>query len=371
HGLTVGNNLLRAFVELGMFAEARKLLEQLYSRQRPDWREHLQFWESKLDDAQKRYGEVTAPLEVVLMRLDQPVWTRGVLEFERMLPTKSESAPRIAFVCASAETPPDGGAGKVITQPTNDLGRIARALPMLLAEEVFLRTNAKTSFLLPWMKQGGFILSALPWTRAFLTPDSSPPEVVVFAHIDATQSPWKLKMSIEQPTRSEKSAIEFEQAFELRTSAHDVLTLLHDLVSRVTLLLGLTREETPAALATPPAELLPGYLTAIEQALAVGLAARMQTSESFLYQERAIFDHLFDVALHGGDLLRPRMLLVNALESEARRRPDIAREYLQKLELLQQRHAGQEGQGAELIAKAVKTLVEKLGPDPFGSDRLI
>ncbi|MBC8025999.1 MAG: tetratricopeptide repeat protein, partial [Steroidobacteraceae bacterium] len=39
HGLTVGNNLLRAFVELGMFAEARKLLEQLYSRQRPDWRE--------------------------------------------------------------------------------------------------------------------------------------------------------------------------------------------------------------------------------------------------------------------------------------------------------------------------------------------
>ena len=39
HGLTVGNNLLRAYAELGMFAEARKLLEQLYSQQRPDWRE--------------------------------------------------------------------------------------------------------------------------------------------------------------------------------------------------------------------------------------------------------------------------------------------------------------------------------------------
>jgi hypothetical protein len=245
----------------------------------------------------------------------------------------------------------------VITQPTNELGRIARALPMFLAEEVFLRTNARTSFLLPWMKQGGFILSALPWTRGFLPPDSSPPEVVVFTHIDATKSPWTLKVSIERP---EKGVIDFEQAFELRTSAHDALTLLHDLVSRVTLLLALKREETPAALATPPAELLPGYLTAIEQALAVGLAARMQTSESFLYQERAIFDHLFDVALHGGDLLRPRMLLVNALESEARRRPDIAREYLQKLALLQQRHATQEGQGAALIEKAVKTVAEKL-----------
>jgi tetratricopeptide (TPR) repeat protein len=361
HGLTVGNNLLRAFVELGMFAEARKLLEQLYSRQRPDWREHLQFWESKLDDAQKRYGEVTAPLEVVLMRLDQPVWTRGVLDFDRVLPPKSETAPRIAFVCASGEAPPDAETdGKVVSQPTNELGRIARALPMFLAEEMFLRTNARSSFLLPWMKQGGFILSARPWTRGFLPPDQSPPEIVVFTHIDATQSPWVLKLSIEQLALPEARAIVFEKPFALQTSAHDVLTLLHDVIARVMTLLALKREETPAPLATPPAELLPGYLTAIEQALAVGLAARMQTSESFLYQERAIFDHLFDVALHGGDLLRPRMLLVNALESQARRRPDIAREYLDKLALLQQRHALAEGVGAELIATAVKTVAEKV-----------
>jgi tetratricopeptide (TPR) repeat protein len=361
HGLTVGNNLLRAFIELGMFAEARKLLEQLYAKQRPDWREHLQFWESKLDDAQKRYGEVTAPLEVVLMRLDQPVWTRGVLEFERVLPPKAAAAPRIAFVCASGEAPSDGGPdGKVVAQPTNELGRIARALPMFLAEEVFLRTNARTSFLLPWMKQGGFILSALPWTRGFLPPDQSPPEVVVFTHIDATKSPWSVRVSIERPSQPERT-VTFERSFELRTAAHDVLTLLHDVVSRLTTLLALGREETPAALATPPAELVPAYLTAIEQALAVGLAARMQTSESFLYQERAIFDHLFDVALHGGELLRPRMLLVNALESEARRRPDIAREYLGKLSLLQQRHALTEGPGADLIAAAVRVVAEKAG----------
>ena len=47
HGLTVGNNLLRAYLELGMFAEARKLLEQLYSQQRPDWRDQLNDWEQK------------------------------------------------------------------------------------------------------------------------------------------------------------------------------------------------------------------------------------------------------------------------------------------------------------------------------------
>jgi tetratricopeptide (TPR) repeat protein len=359
HGLNVGNNLLRAFLELGLFAEARKLLEQLYAKQRPDWREHLQFWESKLDDAQKRYGEVTSPFEVVLMRLDQPVWTRGVLDFERVLPPKAAAAPRIAFVCASGEAPSDGPDGKVVSQPTNELGRIARALPMFLAEEAFLRTNARTSFLLPWMKQGGFILSARPWTRDFLPPDESPPEVVVFTHIDATKSPWSFRVSIEQSSRP--APIVFEHPFELRSAAHDVLTLLHEVVARLTPLLSLAREETGPGLATPPAELLPSYLTAIEQALAVGLAARMQTSESFLYQERAIFDHLFDLALHSGDLLRPRMLLVNALESETRRRPDIAREYLGKLTLLQQRHPSTDGPGAELIASAVRLVTDKAG----------
>ena len=97
HGLIVGNNLLRAYVELGMFAEARKLLEQLYSQQRPDWREQLIAWEQKLDDAQKRYGEVTAPLEVVVMKLEQPVWARGVLGFDAVLPAKTDCRAAHSF----------------------------------------------------------------------------------------------------------------------------------------------------------------------------------------------------------------------------------------------------------------------------------
>ena len=96
------------------------------------------------------------------------------------------------------------------------------------------------------------------------------------------------------------------------------------------------------------------------QALAVGLAARMQTSESFLYQERAIFDHLFDVAIYGQRLLRPRLLLVNALEAQSRRRKDVAAEYLGKLTLLQERHALPPGPGVDLVSQAVATLEQKI-----------
>jgi hypothetical protein len=356
HGLIVGNNLLRAYIELGMFAEARKLLEQLYAQQRPDWRDQLLQWERKLDDAQKRYGEVTAPLEVIVMKLDQPIWSRGVLGFDAVLPAKAASSPRVHFVCGSGEANEDTG-GKVVSQPTNDLGRLTRALPLFLAEEVYLRSNARTAFLLPWMKQGGFILSAKPWTQAFLPPDHTPPDLIVFLHVDARETPWLLNVRIENMQRNAAPVI-FERAFTPATAGEDVLGLLNDLLTRLTILLALRRED--AGLETPPENLLPGYLAGIEQALAVGLAARQPDPPNFLYQERAIFDHLFDVAIYGQRLLRPRMLLVNALEAQSRRRKDIAAEYLDKLALLQEKHALPAGPGTELVTQAVAALNQKI-----------
>ena len=356
HGLMVGNNLLRAYIELGMLPLARKLLEQLYAQQRPDWRDHLQHWEGKLDEAEKRYGEVTAPMEVMVVKLDQPIWSRGVLGFDSVLPEKAASAPRVHFVCGSGEASEDHG-GKVISQPTNELGRLSRSLPMFLAEEVYLRSSARTAFLLPWMKQGGFILSGSPWTQAFLPPDHTPPDLIVFLHVDARVTPWLLQVRIENMQRA-ASPVVFERAFSLNTAGEDVMGLLNDLMTRLTILLALKREPANDELLTPPTELLPGYLAGIEQALAIGLAARQMGGASFLYQERSIFDHLFDVALHGPRLLRPRMLLVNALENQTRRRKDIAAEYLDKLNLLQERHV-LAGPGSELVAKGVQSVIDK------------
>jgi tetratricopeptide (TPR) repeat protein len=357
HGLDVGNNLLRAYIDLGMFAEARKLLEQLYSRQRPDWRDHLIFWEQALDDAQRRYGEILAPLEIELITLEQPVWAHGVLGFESLLPPKAAESPRIHFFCGSGEMPSQSGE-KVITQPTNELGRIVRALPMFLAEEIQLRTSARTAFLLPWVKQGGFIVSAKQWTRGSLPPDVQPPDLFVYLHVDARTTPWRLILTLDH-TASVPIVLEHE--FDLANAGQDVLTLLYSLIPRLGERVTLRREESAAVLGTPPAVLLPGYLAALEQALAIALAARHVGNESFLHQERSIFDHLFDVALHGAELLRPRLMLVNALENETRRRPDIAREYLPKLALIQLRHALAAGPGAELIAKGVRHDVEKSG----------
>ena len=88
----------------------------------------------------------------------------------------------------------------------------------------------------------------------------------------------------------------------------------------------------------------------------------MSEAENFLHQERPIFDHLFEVALNGGELLRPRMLLVNALENQSRRRPDMVREYLDRLALLQQQSPLAEGTGSKLVDKGVSAVTEKAQP---------
>lgn len=354
HGLLVGNNLLRAYIELGMLPQARKLLEQLYAQQRPDWREHLQFWEEKLDEAAKRYGEVSAPVEVMIMKLEHPLWAHGVLGFDSLLPEKADAAPVVHFICGSGESA-SGSGGKVISQPTDQLGRLTRALPLFLAEELFVGTNARAAFLLPWLKHGGFVLSARPWTRDFLSQEASP-DLRVFLHVDAQAAPWNLQMRIEDARGD--AVVNFDHSFGFGSAAADVLALLRDVKARLIDMLGLTPriEET---LPAPSAELLPGYLAVLEQALAVAMAARQPEESGLLYQERAIFDHLFEVALHEPELLRPRLLLLNALENQARRRPDMVAEYLGKLALLQEKHPLPPGRGRDLVAAAVRTVTDK------------
>ena len=49
HGLQVGNNLIKANIELGHLRRARQILNQLRTQQRPDWRAHLDHWASEIE----------------------------------------------------------------------------------------------------------------------------------------------------------------------------------------------------------------------------------------------------------------------------------------------------------------------------------
>jgi tetratricopeptide (TPR) repeat protein len=353
HGLIVGNNLLHAHFELGRLVEAGRLIERLQAERRPEWGDSLLAWQHKLDDARRRCGSVAAPAELIFLRLEQPVWSGGQFGFEAVLPRKAESAPRIVIVCASGECPP-ASAG--------ELGRISRALPMFLAEELYLCTRARCVFVLPWMKRGGFVLSPQRWTRASLPDDPAPPQLIVFTHVDATRTPWNAQLTLEQPRRAEAPAISIRQNIDPVNVAQGVVALLETLMMRVSMLLAVQRLEADPALAAPDSGRLAAYLDALEQALAVWIAVSQEVGDSFLGPERAIFDQLFDVCEKGARMLRPRMLYLTALENRARLRPDLVGEYLDKLLPLEERYPTAHACGARLLASAEEGIAGLVRP---------
>lgn len=54
HGLQVGSNLIKANLHLGRPDDARRILEQLRALNRPDWQEHLAYWDAQLAQARPR-----------------------------------------------------------------------------------------------------------------------------------------------------------------------------------------------------------------------------------------------------------------------------------------------------------------------------
>ena len=90
HGLQVGNNLIKACLDTGRIAQAREILERLHVQQRPDWKDSLVYWEKELDQAAGRFGPVPddAAIELELITLNEPVWTRSDLGFGALLPVE-------------------------------------------------------------------------------------------------------------------------------------------------------------------------------------------------------------------------------------------------------------------------------------------
>jgi len=69
HGLQVGNNLIKANIDLGHIDVARKILDQLYSLKRPDWKETLGYWDTQIANARVASSavELTGPLSMTML----------------------------------------------------------------------------------------------------------------------------------------------------------------------------------------------------------------------------------------------------------------------------------------------------------------
>jgi tetratricopeptide (TPR) repeat protein len=170
HGLQVGNNLIKAHVDLGQFDAARRVLDQLYALKRPDWQKALSFWDTEISKANVAANaamlDQQKPLKMAMLAIDGPVWLKPSSAGAELFTAKSPDGVTICFLAGTVERATNSK--RIEHQMADDSGRISRALPLFFAEQVDFHTHARVQTLVPWIAEqvGGFMLGGTAWSDA-------------------------------------------------------------------------------------------------------------------------------------------------------------------------------------------------------------
>ena len=337
HGILVGNNLIKAYMDSGRIDEARAVVERLYKLNRPDWRQSLQYWEAQLLKAHSsRDVHLGTTVEMTMYVIDGPVWSHPASPANAIFPRPGEGAPRVAFVGSTAAVPNAPATPQV--QIADLAGRVSRILPLYLSEQAQFFAGARVRALFPWMENaagGSFVLM----TEATRDADAigraqsgGGCDFVVVTHVKAQQSPWSATMRL---LRCSDGKCVFQKEAFVTPDRTDLLG--------VELAIELQRALAEHAGTKPPAasEYLPpappqlgSYMLRLEQLLAV----RCATSVKALHGIREIVDGCLHLCLDLPDSVLLRTLLADVIARVRNVRPDVIEEYAERLALLEQEH---------------------------------
>jgi tetratricopeptide (TPR) repeat protein len=356
HGVEVANNLLKACVELERLDAARALLDQMYARQRPDWKETLGFWDNEI--AQARVAESpVAPqekLSAVFLAVNGPLWLPDGSPAHELFRSVVGAARPIGFLGSTTSSGRPGS--EVVVQLSDAPGRFSRALPFFLAEQVQLGSNAAVRTLVPWMQGGrtGFVLGGMAWGDAdaarYAQMDASPCDYVVVTHLETSSEPWQVALRLVRTADGEcvgSADASFLAADPERAVAGLSRTLLRLLAEHA----GVVPAPAPPWYRVPAGAAFPFYLLRLEQLLAVRCAGLGGVARPFLSGEREILDGNLHLCLdHPGNVLT-RVLLFQTVKALKDYRPEVVAEYQDKLEQLQREHP---------LAEPAHTVTERL-----------
>jgi hypothetical protein len=201
HGIAVGNNLIKAYLDSGRLAEARALVERLFTMNRPDWKSSLTFWDTQVMQAEtSRNAPIGSTIEMTMYVIEGPVWAHAGSPVAKIFPPAPEGAPRVVFLGSTAALADAPATPQV--QPADAAGRLSRVLPLYLAEQAQFHTGVRARGLFPWMvtKTGGsFVLTTAPPTDADAiarAKSGGACDFVVVTHVKAEREPWSATIRV-------------------------------------------------------------------------------------------------------------------------------------------------------------------------------
>lgn len=359
HGLLVGNNLIKAHLELGQLDTAHWILDQLYALKRPDWRDTLSFWDTELAKAriENKQPEET-PLGVTMLSIEGPLWMRGGSPFSKLLSTKASDAPVIGILgSTSSYTDPSG---ECVTQLADGPGRLSRALPLIMAEQLHLKTNAVAHALIPWIQGNGFALMGKPYSDEDLcemaAKQTAPMDYIAYATLNTVSEPWNITARLLRISDGELLG-EVTAATDSNypgDGVEQLLTAFHKLVVKWTNVRG---GKFPEWYCVPDGTDRSDYLLRLGQQLATVCMNLDFLEGSELSGEREILDGMLQLCVRQPENQTARMLFIQTLRQMENARPEIIPEFKEKVETLQNEFplAGQIG---ELASTAIEEVFE-------------
>jgi tetratricopeptide (TPR) repeat protein len=360
HGLDVGNNLIKANLDLGRIDAAKRILDQLYALKRPDWQQHLGFWDTEI--ARRRLAE-SAPdaktqLTMTVLTIDGPVWLDRNSPVASLFAAKPPDAPCICFLGSSAEIADAGQ--NIERQLAEARGRLSRSLPLFLAEQIFFATEASSCTLIPWIVQpsAGFILSGgaeSDRSAADLARKSDARAAyVVTTHLICREEPWGVELRVVRT--ADDICVGHLQSSVTPARPEETLPQLSRKVADLLAAQSGVRPLQSSRFYEPPTGQNFGhYLLRLEQLLAVRCSAMNGAGANFLHGEREIVAGNIDLALSCPQNVAVRLVLAQTLRGLNRVRPDIVIEFRDTIKMLRAEHplAGRAQQAIEQLFDSI------------------
>ncbi len=340
HGLQVGNNLIKAHIELGHLDDARRILDRLYSLKRPDWRKTLGYWDTEIAKVRIATSKVqlSGPLNMIMFAIEGPVWLKPASPAAKLFPSNAQDDPVISFLGSTATMA--APSQEIQKQMSDAPGRMSRALPLFLAEQVRFACQAKVQTLIPWIAEGagGFVLSGVAWSNEeaveFVRKSETKSDYVVVTHLNTQSDPWIVDLRVLRAGDGECVG-KIETSFASSNPGERVSELSQRLLTLLAKQAN-AKIHTPSALyQLPDAAHMSNYLLRLEQLLAVRCAEMDGVSPNFLNGEREIVDGNLQLCLACPENVATRILLAQTLLTMNKVRPEVVQEFSDKVAFLQ------------------------------------
>jgi len=338
HGLPVGNNLIKAHLDLGQLDAAQSILDKLYALNRPDYQQNLRYWDTAIAKARTEKIEPPKDTNFGMLSVDGPIWLAPGSEGTSLFPSKDTSATSVSIIGASAELAEPSQSIK--RQLADTVGRITRALPLFFAEQIQFRTTASAVTLVPWVTENhgaGFVLSGSPWSDKdvieYAKRNGASSPYVVTVHVKSAQEPWSVEVRV-LGAQDEKLLANFSSLLDVRQLDATVPQLAFHLLDSLVNQRFVRSAEPPPLYEVPQGRHFGDYLLRLEQLLALRCASMEATQQGFLNNEREIIEGNIGLCVDNPSNLTVRLLLAKSLAALARVRPEIMSEFKAKLAAL-------------------------------------